>query len=288
MLGGSKHLNDIEGIALDEIENNVEAPAPAMKEPDPYESTSTTSSPWASARALTGLSLTSLLAVYTFISLAAVLYAFYFIRGLLPQSHGEEEEKQPLRPGDVESGYADEKGTVTQEKASDLGSVLGTGTPQISPPPVGELVNIDEDLMVVDGEFHDTTKNNPGPSMPHPAPPEFPAVVEQPWLIPLPPSPTSSPLQRTIQLDEDAPMERNTQPAWDMVASDEQRRPDARTGDAAPAINVALAMQLRTGFGVTADAAWLMHLLMAVFGWIAVFVGGGGERQATRRRLLQW
>jgi hypothetical protein len=33
----------------------------------------------------------------------------------------------------------------------------------------------------------------------------------------------------------------------------------------------------------------LMRFVMALFGWIAVLVGGGGERQATgRRRLLEW
>jgi len=281
MLGSSKHLDDIEGAALDEIE--VETPALAVKEPEPCESTP---SPWASARALTGLSLTSLLAVYTFISLAAVLYAFYLIRGLLPQSHGDEEEKQPLRSRDVESGYADEKSTTMQEKASGLAGVRGTGTPQSSHPPVGVLVNIDEDIMMVDDEFHNATEKNLSLSTPHPAPPEIPAVVKQPWLIPLPPSPTSSPLQQTIQLDEHAPMEQGTQAAWALVASDERRPPDARTDDTAPGIDVALAMQLRTGFGATADAALLMRFLMAIFGWIAVFVGGG-ERQATRRRLLQ-
>jgi hypothetical protein len=285
MLGSSKHLDDIEGAALDEID--VENPAPAVKEPEPCESALTMHSPWASARALTGLSLTSLLAVYTFITLAAVLYAFYLIRGLFPPSHGEEEEKQPLRSRDVESGYADEKGTTMQEKASGMAGVPGSGTPQSSHPPAGVLVNIDKDIMMVDGEVHNATKKNLSLSTLHPAPPEVPAVVKQPWLIPLPPSPTSSPLQRTIQLDEQAPMERGTQPAWALVASDERRPPDARTGDTAPAIDVALAMQLRTGFGATANAEWLMHFLMAIFGWIAVFVGGGGERQA-RRRLLQW
>jgi hypothetical protein len=284
MLGSSKHLDDIEGAALDEIE--VETAAAAVKEPEPCESTPMPS-PWASARALTGLSLTSLLAVYTFISLAAVLYAFYLIRGLLPQSHGDK-EKQPLRSRDVESGYADEKGTTMQEKVSGLAGVPGTGTPQAPHPPVGVLVNIDEDIVMVDGEFHDASEKNLSLSTLHPAPPEIPAAVKQPWLIPLPPSPTSSPRQRTIQLDEHAPLEQGTQPAWALVASDERCPPDARTDDTAPGIDAALAMQLRTGFGATADAALLMRFLMAIFGWIAVFVGGGGKRQATRRRLLQW
>ena len=281
MLGSSKHLDDIEGAPYDEPEGDVEISADAAKEPEPSESTFTNSSSWESARVLTRLSLTSLLAVYTFISLAAVLYAFYLIRGSVPLNR-DEAEKQTPRPGDVESGYADEKCTTLQEKASDLGNVLST--PQISHPPVGVLVNIDEDVITVCGESDVVIEG----LMPHPAPSEYPAVVEQPWLVPLPPSPPSSPPRRTVQLDEDAPMERNSQPAWAMVTPDEQRRPDARTGTAAPAIDLALAMQLRTGFGATADAAWLMRFLMALFGWIAVVVRGGGDRQATGRRLLAW
>lgn len=277
MLGSSKHLDDIEGAPYDELEGDVELPAEAVEGPEPSESTFTISSSWESARVLTRLSLTSLLAVYTFISLAAVLYAFYLIRGLLPPSQ-DLAEKQAPRPGDVESGYADGKCTAIKEKAPDLGNILST--PQISHPPVGVLVNIDENVMM-DGES-DVVVEGP---MPHPAPSEVPPVVEQPWLVPLPPSPPSSPPRRTIQLNEDAPI---SQPAWAMVASDEQRRSDARTGTAAPAIDLALAMQLRTGFGATADAAWLMRFLMALFGWIAVIVRGGGERQGTGRRLLAW
>ena len=280
MLGSSKHLDDIEGAPYDEPESDVEILADAAKEPEPSESTFTNSSSWESARILTRLSLTSLLAVYTFISLAAVLYAFYLIRGLLPLNQ-DEAEKQATRPGDVESAYADEKCTAVQEKESDLGNVLST--PQISHPPVGVLVNIDGDVITVRGESGVVVE---GP-VPHPAPSEVPVVVEQPWLVPLPPSPPSSPPRRAIQL-EDAPVERDSRPAWAMVASDEQRRPDARTGTAAPAIDLALAMQLRTGFGATADAAWLMRFLMALFGWIAVVVRGGGDRQATGRRLLAW
>lgn len=283
MLGSSKHLNDIEGAPYDELKGDVEIPADAVKEPESSESNMTISS-WESesAHVLTRLSLTSLLAVYTFISLAVVLYAFYLIRGLLSLSK-DEAEKQAPRHEDVESRIPDEKCTTMHEKASDLGNVFST--PQISHPPVGAMVNNDEDVVMVAGEPDIVVEG----SMPHAASSGVPAVVEQPWLVPLPPSPPSSPPRRTIQLDEDAPVERNSQPAWAMVASDEQRRPDARTGTAAPAaIDLALAMQLRTGFGATADAAWLMRFLMALFGWIAVIVRGGGERQATGRRLLAW
>jgi len=281
MLGSSKHLNDIEGAPYDELEGDVENLPDAVKEPEPSESNLTISS-WESesARVLTRLSLTSLLAVYTFISLTVVLYAFYLIRGFLSLSQ-DEAEKQSPRHEDVESRYPDEKCTAMHENASDPGSVFST---QISHPPVGALVNNYEDVVTVAGE-PDVVVEGP---MPHVASSEVPAVVEQPWLVPLPPSPPSSPPRRTIQLDEDAPVERNSQPAWAMVASDEQRGPDARTGTAAPVIDLALAMQLRMGFGATADAAWLMRFLMALFGWIAVIVRGGGERQTTGRRLLAW
>jgi len=280
MLGGSKHLDDIEGASPSEIGDDVEAPAHAV---DDFEPPATVpSSPGESARVLTELSLTSLLAVYTLISLAAVLYTFYLIRGLLPQSRGEDEKWQP-HPGDVESGCADEKCTTTQETASDLGSVPGTEAPH---PPEDVLVNIDEDVITADDKSCDAQGDavgiNSGTSAPYVAPSD---LIEKPWLVPLPPSPTSSPLRRTVQLREDVPA---NQPVWAMVASDELRRQDARPGGVAAAVDLALAMQLRTGFGATADAAWLMRFVMALFGWIAVLVGGGGERQATGRRLLEY
>lgn len=287
MLGGSKDLNDIEGASSGEPTSDVEVAAHGAEELEPSGLTSTTPpSPRESARILTELSLTSLLAVYTLFSLAVVLYAFYLIRGLFPRSQGE--EVKPLRPGDVEPGYADEKSVATQEKVSDLGTILGAGTPRTSHPPTGVLVNIDEDIIATDGELHDAVANDSSKSTPRTAPLEHSPVFEKPWLVPLPPSLPSSPLRLTVQLDGVAPLQGHSQPIWAMVASDERNLPDGHANDAAVAVDLALAMQLRTGFGATADAAWLIRFVMALFGWIAVLVGGG-ERQVTgRRRLLGW
>jgi hypothetical protein len=289
MLGGSKHLDDIEGVSPAELGNDVEAPAHAVDEPESSGSTGSTPSSEEPARVLTELSLTSLLAVYTLISLTAVLYTFYLIRGLLPQSQGED-EKQPIHPGDVESGYADEKGTITQEKASGLGTVPGTEAPRTSHPPEGVLVDINRDIIIADDKPREAVGVNSSTSSECVAQPELRPVIEKPWLIPLPPSPTSSPLRRTVQLHEDVPVNGSSQPASAIVALEEQHRPDARVpgnGIAAAAVDLALAMQLRTGFGATADAAWLIRFVMALFGWMAVLVGGGGERQARGRRLLE-
>ena len=285
MLGGSKHLDDIEGVSPDELGNDVEASAHAVDEPESSGLTSSIpSSPKERARVLTELSLTSLLAVYTLISLTAVLYTFYLIRGLLPSRRGED-EKQPIHPGDVESGYADEKGTITQGKVSDLGTFPGTDAPH---PPEGVLVNIDDDIIMADDKSRGEVGINSSTPAPCVAQPEMRPVIEKPWLVPLPPSPVSSPAQRTVQLHEDVPMNGSSQPALAIVALEEQHRPNARAlGNAPMAVDLALAMQLRTGFGATADAAWLIRFVMALFGWIAVLVGGGGERQGRERRLLE-
>jgi hypothetical protein len=74
-----------------------------------------------------------------------------------------------------------------------------------------------------------------------------------------------------------------------MVAFEEQPGTDARNTNAAAAVvDVALAMQLRTGFGMTADGAWLVRFVMAVFGWVTILLGRGGERQDGGRRMLGW
>ncbi len=281
MLGGSKHLEDIEGAPEAELTVDKEPTAHAAENSEPAVLVSSTPSSWEAARVLTKLSFTSLIALYTFISLAAVLYAFYLIRGFLPQDKGQERETSFA---DVESGSANEKGSITQEKAPGLVAATVTGPG----PSIGVLVDINTDVSAVDDEFHDAIDSDSRTSTPRSTPSDLPPVVAEPWLVPLPPSPSSSPLRRTVQLREDVPAEGALPPAWSVMVPDELPRIDARTDSAAAAVDLALAMQLRTGFGMTADAAWLMRFVMAVFGWVAVLVGGSGERQVRGRRLLGW
>jgi hypothetical protein len=42
-------------------------------------------------------------------------------------------------------------------------------------------------------------------------------------------------------------------------------------------IDIALALQMRPGFGPGADAAWLVRFIMGMFGWLSVFVVGGNR-----------
>jgi hypothetical protein len=274
MLGGSKHLDDIEGAPEAELTVDAELPVHAAEESEPSVLVSAPPSPWGTAH-LTRLSFTSLLAVYTFISVAAVLYAFYLIRGFLPRDQGQVKEASFA---DV-SGYADEKSSITQEKTPAI------VTAAVTESPIGVLVDIDTDVSVAGDEFHDAIDSDSRTSTPRDIPSDLLPVVEKPWLVPLPPSPSSSPLRRTVQLHEDPPIG-GALPAWAMMVPAEQPRTGARTGNAAAAVDFALAMQLRTGVGMTADAAWLMRFVMALFGWVAVLVG---ERQAAGgRRLLGW
>lgn len=49
-----------------------------------------------------------------------------------------------------------------------------------------------------------------------------------------------------------------------------------------PELDLAFAMQLRPGFGLGADSAWLVRFLMAMFGWMTVLIGGGSGRAERR------
>ena len=57
-------------------------------------------------------------------------------------------------------------------------------------------------------------------------------------------------------------------------AGEVTRRPYS---DRNPEIDIALAMQLRPGFGEGAEAAWLVRFLMGIFGWVTVVVSGNGR-----------
>lgn len=50
--------------------------------------------------------------------------------------------------------------------------------------------------------------------------------------------------------------------------------PRSRAYRAVPEFDIALAMQLRPGRGIGADAAWMVRFLMAIFGWFAVALTG--------------
>jgi hypothetical protein len=65
-------------------------------------------------------------------------------------------------------------------------------------------------------------------------------------------------------------------PTEDMDTAPLEVSPSSSKGSdrssAAAAFDMALAMQLRPGFGVGADAAWMVRFLMAIFGWFTVLL----------------
>ena len=52
-----------------------------------------------------------------------------------------------------------------------------------------------------------------------------------------------------------------------------------------PELDIAFAMQLRPGLGLGSDPAWLVRFLMAMFGWMTVFIGNGSHNTQNRRAL---
>jgi len=91
-----------------------------------------------------------------------------------------------------------------------------------------------------------------------------------------------------MQEVENFPGSFTTRPTWSVRATEAKLRKvqsdddhprsgvsaERRPYGAAPHFDAALAMQLRPGFGIGADAAWLVRFVMAVFGWCAVLVSG--------------
>ena len=53
-----------------------------------------------------------------------------------------------------------------------------------------------------------------------------------------------------------------------------------------PELDVAFALQLRPGMGLGSDPAWLVRFLMAMFGWMTVFIGNGSQPRQTNRRAI--
>lgn len=140
------------------------------------------------------------------------------------------------------------------------------------------------------------------------APEGEPVSHSDPDLLPLPPSipqPGSrSPVRRPLQMREIP----SNPPAWSVQASESPSLsapaspspslphslaldpivPPARRRayrDPIPEFDLALAMQLRPGFGTGADAAWLVRFMMGIFGWFTVLVSGGGND--VNRRLIE-
>lgn len=92
-----------------------------------------------------------------------------------------------------------------------------------------------------------------------------------------------------------------SRPAWSLRASESKIHPDQagltpptpapapthprtrRPYNAHAELDAALAMQLRPGLGLGADAAWLVRFVMAVFGWCAVLITSTNGAAPRRR-----
>ncbi|KAM6501042.1 hypothetical protein JOM56_004056 [Amanita muscaria] len=101
-------------------------------------------------------------------------------------------------------------------------------------------------------------------------------IVQAPVLKLTPSLPGSFPEEsETVQKDMQVQVvsATSTAVAHTVVGSRTGRRRNLMTG---LPIDVALAMQLRPGFGVGADPAWMVRFLMSVFGWFAIMIAGRG------------
>ncbi|TDL20689.1 hypothetical protein BD410DRAFT_790662 [Rickenella mellea] len=159
-------------------------------------------------------------------------------------------------------------------------SRMGGITPEVGYPKV-QMIKQEESSTddTAIGEKSDSVFND-GTSHPTPAsllsiPASLSATTPadaDPPLIPLPHSPSaSSPITH--------PIEPNLPGAWLTTVPTEMKEQSPRVlafeRASAPELDAALAMQLRPGFGLGADAAWLVRFVMSFFGWIGVLLSGG-------------
>ncbi|KAI0060542.1 hypothetical protein BV25DRAFT_1827716 [Artomyces pyxidatus] len=277
MLGGSERLDDVEGASrpvedtdmVDAEEDETEVQS------DATEVTAATPVAVHSTRPIAVIAFSAALAFLTVLCVGVSLYAWYYLRASLFASRTAWDllpklEKQQL----PESTDVDER--LSDEKASALGLVLQGPDDEKLQVPVGILVDLDVDASTTDDEFHDALDDS-NMSTPRANPSSLPSFA--PLLIPLPPSPSPSPLRKPLDLRDD---DTSPRPAWAVLAPEDQPRPRG----AAPALDFALAMQLRLGLGFGSDPAWLVRFLVAMFGWVAMLMGTGRGERTQQRRLV--
>lgn len=165
-----------------------------------------------------------------------------------------------------------------------------------SEPECGDGDDFDVDEKFFDAEspdqYFDGSQYGTPVSTPVDLPPGLPALAAAVATVaavavargPAPSSPSSSPEMRQVPPTSSSPApSAATRPTWSVRATEasalvhaqENHERERRRGMfAMPELDAALAMQLRPGLGIGADAAWLVRFVMALFGWCAVLMNG--------------
>ncbi|KAI0046330.1 hypothetical protein FA95DRAFT_1560200 [Auriscalpium vulgare] len=286
--GANALLSDDEKKLYEMLEgslDDVDGPSKPLDDSDegrPAASESLPNAPLAT-RPLVVVAMSTALALLTVLCVGVSLYVFYSVRASLFTSRTAWDllpklEKQPL-PSNIHA--TDD----LDEKSSGLGLVLQSSDNEQPVVPVGILIDVEVDDGASEDDYHDALDASAA-TTPRPTPRVTPSSLSpiSPLLVPLPPSPSLSPLPKTLHLrHEDSPTA-TPRPSWAVLAPEDQPQPDPRR--AAPALDFALAMQLRPGFGIGADPAWLVRFLMAMFGWVAMLIGGTGRAPRENRRRV--
>ncbi|THH10729.1 hypothetical protein EW146_g8275 [Bondarzewia mesenterica] len=285
MLGGSETMDDVEGgsrpVALPNDAmfdasvspvGGTEAELSVAGEDSVAEEESrilSTASPQVvvNSRPLIILAFSCTLALLMVICVGASLYAVQIVRSqiftsraawdLLPRLEKQEKIRLPY--------------SYSEKKEKLLGAPSGDTLLGLIDEKAGILVDFDDtSAPSSDEEFYDAPDTSSFRNT------DFSSSVANPLLVPLPTSPCSSPLCKPVLMDE-LDSGTATSPQVDL----------GHQSAAAPRmLDFALAMQLRPGFGIGADPAWLVRFLMAIFGWVAVLVGGmGGTGQRQRQAI---
>ncbi|KAA1471964.1 hypothetical protein DENSPDRAFT_148413 [Dentipellis sp. KUC8613] len=314
MLGGSNRMDDVEGESrpLAEDETSVASGSPEsaaelslvgedvtpLAEP---EAVTSGSAPWYTlpSQPLIIIAFSCALALMTVFCVGVSLYVYYYIRSEILSSRTAWDllpklERQGLGARSRSPNVAtQEKMPVEGEKSLTIFQTLSrmVSKEELRRPEVyenekvGILIDLDDTNAASDDEYLDAI------DISITAPPNLPSSSPiNPLLVPLPSSPSLSPLRKPLQMRETTGS--SPRPAWSVQASrpsspEPSSRNDVQMAEQPPrarALDFALAMQLWPG-GVGADPAFLVRFLMAVFGWVAVLLGGTARTEGRNVRL---
>ena len=139
-------------------------------------------------------------------------------------------------------------------------------------------------------EIHTEQSLDPSPSsLLRASDDDAPAVSSDVLPRPSPPRAAPAPLPDSTP---EAPTEDLTSISMEVAHSDTEdskwslsSAPERVYQSSVAVFDMALAMQLRPGFGIGAEAAWMMRFLMAMFGWFAVLLTRRGVTGVERRLI---
>jgi len=288
MLGSSERMDDVEGASrpLETLLSPLVQQLDLTTETGVSTSNAPTSQPaGASAQASIHsepiiLAVSCLVALLSLACVGGFLYAIYYVRNYVLSSRVAWDLLPELEKQQRLGRYSREL-TYSHDEKLPLSGNDTQGNPSSFIERVSKFAEGKGSDSETEDDYQDALSNSTTPTItPRVLHIALPPALEiiTPSLVPLP----LSPLLRPNSLEDEIPEfgDPTTTPRPGAVANVGNQMPARHN----TVLDYAFALQLRPGVGFGADPAWLVQFLMAIFGWVAILVGG--PRDLQQRRIV--